>query len=32
LGQFLVVNTLATWPLNGVGLFASVAYLRLQLR
>ena len=32
LGQFLVVNTLATWPLNGVGLFASVAYLRVQLR
>jgi hypothetical protein len=32
LGQFMVVNTLATWPLNGVGLFASVAYLRVQLR
>ena len=32
LGQFMIVNTLATWPLNGVGLFASLAYLRVQLR
>jgi len=32
LGQFLVVNTLAGWPLNGVGLAASVAYLRFQVR
>jgi hypothetical protein len=30
LGQFLLVNTLAGWPLNGVGLLLSVAYIRVQ--
>lgn len=32
MGQFLLVNTLAGWPLNGVGVFLSLVYLRAQLR
>ncbi len=31
MGPFLLVNTLAGWPLNGVGVLLSVAYVRVQL-
>jgi hypothetical protein len=31
IGQFLVVNTLAGWPFNGVGLLLSLAYVRAQI-
>ena len=31
MGPFLLVNTLAGWPLNGVGVLLSVAYVRAQL-
>lgn len=30
IGHFLVVNTLAGWPLTGVGVVLSVAYVRAQ--
>ena len=32
LGTFLLVNTLAGWPVTGVGVLASVAYVRAQTR
>jgi len=32
LGPFLLVNTLAGWPLTGVGVLASVAYVGAQTR
>ncbi len=31
MGPFLLVNTLAGWPLNGVGVLLSVAYVRARL-
>lgn len=31
LGQFLVVNTLTGWPVNGIGIVLSVVYARGQL-
>jgi hypothetical protein len=31
MGPFLVVNTLIGWPLTGVGVFLSAAYVRAQL-
>jgi intracellular septation protein A len=32
IGQFLVINTLAGWPLNGVGIVLSLLYVQAQLR
>ena len=32
IGQFLIVNALAGWPLNGVGALLSLAYLRAPIR
>lgn len=32
LGQFLVINTVAGWPLNGVGVLLSLIYIRIQIR
>jgi hypothetical protein len=32
IGQFLVVNTVAGWPLNGVGVLLSLAYVRVGIR
>jgi hypothetical protein len=32
IGQFLVVNTVAGWPLNGVGVLLSLLYLRGRIR
>ena len=32
IGQFLVINTLAEWPLNGVGALLSLAYVRVGIR
>lgn len=32
LGPFLLVNTLAGWPVTAVGVLASVAYVRTQVR
>jgi hypothetical protein len=31
IGQFLIVNTVAGWPLNGLGILLSVVYLRGQM-
>lgn len=32
IGQFLVVNTVAGWPLNGVGALLSLFYVRIRIR
>lgn len=32
IGQFLVINTVAGWPLNGVGALLSLAYIRVGVR
>jgi len=32
IGQFLVINTVAGWPLNGLGVIMSLLYLRQRLR
>ena len=32
IGQFLIINTLAGWPLNGVGALLSLAYVRVGIR
>ncbi len=32
IGQFLVVNTVAGWPLNGLGVLLSLLYLRVRSR
>ncbi len=32
IGQFLFVNTLAGWPLNGAGVVLSLLFIRAQLR
>lgn len=32
IGQFLLINMLAGWPLNGVGIVLSFLYVRTQLR
>jgi hypothetical protein len=32
IGQFLVINTVAGWPLNGVGALLSLVYLRVRIR
>ena len=32
IGQFLVVNTVAGWPLNGLGMLLSLLYLRGRVR
>jgi len=31
IGQFLIVNTVAGWPLNGLGVLLSLVYLRGQM-
>jgi len=31
LGQFLVVNAVAGWPVNGLGVLASLRYLRVRV-
>jgi len=32
IGQFLLVNTLAGWPLNGIGLLLSAVYVQAAIR
>ncbi len=32
IGQFLVVNTVVGWPLNGVGAMLSLVYVRVRIR
>ncbi len=32
IGQFLGINTMAGWPLNGVGALLSLVYLRVRIR
>ncbi len=32
IGQFLVINTVAGWPLNGVGALLSLLYVRTRIR
>jgi hypothetical protein len=32
IGQFLIVNTVAGWPVNGVGALLSLAYVRVGIR
>lgn len=32
IGQFLFVNTLTGWPLNGVGIVLSILYIRAHIR
>ena len=32
IGQFLIVNTVAGWPLNSVGALLSLAYVRVGIR
>ncbi len=32
IGQFLIINTVAGWPLNGVGALLSLAYVRVGIR
>lgn len=32
IGQFLIVNTLAGWPLNSIGVLFSLIYVRNQIR
>jgi hypothetical protein len=32
MGQFLVINTVAGWPLNGVGALLSLVYVRARIR
>jgi hypothetical protein len=30
LGQFLIVNTMAGWPVNGLGVLVSLRYFRVR--
>lgn len=32
IGQFLIINTVAGWPLNGVGAMLSLIYARVGTR
>jgi hypothetical protein len=32
IGQFMIINTVAGWPLNGVGALLSLAYVRVGIR